>query len=305
MDDRFENLIRKRDCKLAWTLLGLFCVMAIAVSRLSYWVVGFASTNLMRHGSYLTIGILIAVACLMSVWATLGPGSLIRRTLFVACAAATILAAWMLGLMACCSTELDRLFSRDEFYALGLLPTIFFSLCLPLITLRWLFGFVLAEPHEEAAPKEPITTLSLMTVTALTGCCLAGVGMARQLSGANPAVGPSPGSAIVIEEPILFPLAIISGCSFLIGLLAVLPAVMFLCSRRRSYMVWSLVLNLIGSLLFVGVVSLIFRITGAWIALQDMFAIFEGSLAATATFSVGIGIIRLFGYRITRQAVRK
>ena len=264
--------------------------MSIAVSRLSYWAVGFASTNLMRHGSYVTIGILIAVACLISVWSALGPGSLFRRALFVACAATTILAAWMLGLIACFSSDSVRLFERDEFYVLGLLPTVFFSLCLPLIALRWLFGFTMADLHEEAPDKEPITTLSLMTVTALVGCCLAGVGLTTMIEGLN---------------HIAFPLAIMSGCSFLTGLLAVLPAAMLLCSRRRNYMVWSLVLNLIGSLLFTGVVLLIFRITEAWISTQDKLGLVEGSLAATATFSVGIGIIRLFGYRVARQIGRQ
>ena len=269
-------------------MLAFFCVVSITVSRLSYWFVGFAGTNLMRHGSYVTIGFLIAVACLISVWTTLGPGSLIRRTLFVACAAAAIFAAWMLGLMACLSTYSFRIFDREEVYAIGLLPTIFFALCLPLVTLRWLFGFVLTDLYKEAPPREPITTIGLMTVTTLAGCCLAGVRL----------------TSMIDEPSILLPLAIMSGCSFLIGLLAVFPAVMFLCSRQRNYMVWSLVVNLIGSLLFAGIVLLIFRVTGAWISPQDKLAIFEGALAATATFSVGIGIIRLFGYRLAKQTGR-
>ena len=178
MDDRFENLIHKRDLKLAVILLGLFCVMVLTVSRLAYWIGRFPSTNLMRHSAYLVIGMLIGVAC-----------------------------------------------------------------------------------------------------------CLGGI----QLFVAR------------VDEQVLGPIAICCGCSFLAGLLGVLPAVMFLCSSRRNYLAWSLVLNLIGSQFFTGAIVGAIGLMGAWISLQDALSILEGSLAATATFSIGIGIIRLFGFRLAKH----
>lgn len=240
----------------------------------------------MRHCSYVVIGMLIAVACLISVWTTLGEGSPIRRTLFLACSATAVIAAWMLGLTASFYPEPVRLTNRQEVYLLGLLPTIFLALCLPLIALRRVFGLVLADQHRDAPPKEPITTIGLMTVTAFVGCCLGGAGWTAKM---------------IDQLNILLPLSVMSGCGFATGLLAVLPAIMFLCSKRRNYLTWSLVLNLIGSLVFAGAILGVFKLTGAWISSQDKLAIFEGSLAATATFSVGIGIIRLFGYRLAKQ----
>ena len=288
MDERFENLIRARDLKLAWIELGLFCVLLLAASRLSYWVVGFPSTNLMRHLGYVVIGMLIAAACLISVWTTLGEGFLARRCLFLACTATAILAAWMLGLTASFYPESVRLTSREEVHFLGLLPTVFLALCIPLIIVRSLFGFLLADRHKDIPPKAPITTAGLMLVTALVGCCLGGVRLT---------------TAVIGGSNVLYPIAFLSGGSFLIGLLAVLPAVVLLCSIRRNFLVWSLVLNLIGSLLFTGAILGVALITGAWMSSQDALAIFECSLAATATFSVGIGIIRLFGYRLARRSL--
>jgi len=224
------------------------------------------------------------VACLISVWTTLGEDSLLRRSLFLACSAAAILAAWILGLSASFYPESVRLSGREEIYAMGLLPTAFFALCLPLVVFRWISGFALDDRHGDAFTREPITTANLMIVTALTGCCLAGVRLAS-----------------VAIDVVLIPLAIVSGCGFVLGLVAVLPGVLLLCSRRRNYLVGSLALNLIGSLLFGGITAGFSKMTGAWISTQDVLAIFEGSLAATATFSVGIGIVRLFGYRLAKH----
>ena len=285
MDDRFENLIHKRDLKLAVILLGLFCVMVLTVSRLAYWIGRFPSTNLMRHSAYLVIGMLIGVACLISVWTTLGQGSFIRRTIFLVCAAAAIFAAWVLGLVATFDPEPVRLSAREEVYSLGLLPTVFLTLCLPLVVLRWGFGLALADRHRDVPQREPITTTSLLTVTAMVASCLGGI----QLFVAR------------VDEQVLGPIAICCGCSFLAGLLGVLPAVMFLCSSRRNYLAWSLVLNLIGSLFFTGAIVGAIGLMGAWISLQDALSILEGSLAATATFSIGIGIIRLFGFRLAKH----
>ena len=96
-------------------------------------------------------------------------------------------------------------------------------------------------------------------------------------------------------------IAIMSGCSFLVGLLTVVPAVLFLCSRRRSFLFFSSVLMTAGSLLIWLIIVGVFWATGAWIARQDVWAIFEGTLAATVTFAVGIGIIRMFGYRLAKE----
>ncbi len=290
LNERFDNLVRARDLKLAWVLLTLFCVLVLATSRMSYWIVGFPSSTWMQHLSRAVIGILIATASLVSVWTTLGEGSLIRRILFLAFAALAIFAAWALGLMAAFYPEPVRLSAREEVYFFGLLPSVFLALCLPLIISRWLFGLVLADQQQDSPTRAPVTTLGLMTVTALIGCCLAGVRLFT--------LG-------VQEEVVLMPLGIMCGSSFLIGLFAVLPAVLLLCSRQRNFGIWSPVIILGGNVLIGGTIVGILKATGAWIPLQDVWAIFEGSLVATTTFTIGIGIIRLFGYRVAKQASRK
>ena len=257
----------------------------LVASRMSYWIVGFPSTTLMQHCSRIIIGMLIGLACLMSVWTTLGEGSLIRRIMFLACSASAVFAAWTLGLAASFYPESVRFGDREEIYALGLLPTIFLALCLPLTITRLIGRFVLAEQQNESPVKAPITTVGLMTVTAVVGCCLGGIRWFMTIS----------------EEGIVSGIAIMSGCSFLVGLLTVVPAVLFLCSRRRSFLFFSSVLMTAGSLLIWLIIVGVFWATGAWITSQDIRAILEGTLAATVTFTVGIGIIRMFGFRLAEE----
>ena len=292
LDERFQNLIRTRDRRLAWILLALFCILMLVASRLSYWMVGFPSTTLMQHLSSIIIGMLIGLTCLISVWTTLGEGSLIRRIIFLACSAAAIFAAWMLGLVASFYPESVMLSGREEVYALGLLPTVFLTLCLPLTISPSVFGLVLADQQNESPVKAPITTVSLMTVTAIVGCCLGGIRWFMTIS----------------EEGIMgiaSGIAIMSGVSFLVGLLTVVPAVLFLCSRRRSFLFFSMVLMTAGSLLIWLIIVGIFAATGAWISSQDVLSILEGTFAATVTFTVGIGIIRMFGYRLAKERLAK
>ena len=242
----------------------------------------------MRHWASVIFGTLTGVTCLISLWTTLGQGSLLRRTFFLACSAIALLAAWGLGLIAYFPTESVNPFGREEFYFTGLLPTIFAALCLPLIGLRW-FGFALAKQHYDVPAKQPITTTSLMTLTVLVACCLSGVRLAM-MSG---------------DVDITFPLVFCSGCSLVIGLAVVLPAVLLLCSSRKNYLIWSLVFCLIASLILAGICIGILVINGATPSTYDALKFFEGSLAATITFSIGIGIVRLFGYRLEKEASRQ
>lgn len=240
----------------------------------------------MQHLSRIIIGTLIGLACLISVWTTLGEGSLIRRIMFLAWAALAIFAAWMLGLAASFYPESVRLSSREEVYFLSLLPTIFLALCLPLAISRWASCLVLADQQNETPTRAPITTISLMTVTAIVGCCLGGV---RWFT------------TMIPEEGTLYGIAIMSGCGFAAGLFAVVPSVLLLCSRRRSFTLWSLVITSSGSLLIWLIIVGVFKATGAWISREDVWAILEGTLAATITFTLGMGIIRLFGFRLAKE----
>ncbi|MDG1874608.1 MAG: hypothetical protein P8J27_11905 [Mariniblastus sp.] len=290
MDDRFQNLIRQRQTKLAWILLGLFWIALLAVDRLAYPLLRSPDGPIMEFISLSIIGIVPAQFILLAIWTVLGEGTLGRRLLFLSCTFAAIISAWMLGLIASFGEDYVSLKQRREVLIWGLLPVLFLSLCTPLAILKTFFKRKLSLSKD--SPVQNQTTISgLMMITSVVAISLA-----------------SPQVLLMSEftsndqnfdfANFWFFIGILSGASFLIGLIIVLPTTLILFSTRRNFLISSAILFVATALLTAGAISQILNLWSGAVFWNISQVKIQPVLSAMLTVITGIAIMRMFGFRL-------
>lgn len=271
----------------------------LVVDRFTYSVIGFSELDWMYLAIYFSvIGIVAAQFILLAIWATLGEGSLVRRLLFLICAFVAMTSAWLLGVADWFGDELVALHRREEILLLGVVPVLFLSLSMPLIVLRCFFSRQLSVT--DAPIKKSITTFGLMVITGVVATSLASAQILLVSEIFKQELNPGTAN-------LWFFVGIYSGVSFLIGLALVLPTAVFMFSPRGNFFLRSAALLAYAALLTfssIYCISLIYSV----IRSQDIWPTFQflASIVETAVLAViiGIGIMRLFGYRLYK-ATRK
>lgn len=290
MDNRYENSQPARIRKLGYVLLGMFAILMLANNRSIYPLLEAGGPSNWHQGVFAAMcGVVFAQFSLLAIWSVLSPQSLLRRLLFLICAAVALVTAWTLGF----ATSWDPLESfawreSEEFFLFRFLPFVFLAHALPLMGLR-LFGSTVLAKNEQVPCRRSVSIAGLLSTTGIIAFALATIQLPTRVHVAYAEMWAIGGVA--------------AGIAFTLGLLVVLPAVLLLFSRRRFFGVWSVFLPLyaagITAAIFGGLRS--FRLSppgSTWI--------FATLLASAMTVIViGIGIMRLLGYRLAKQLAPK
>ncbi|MFK7766585.1 MAG: hypothetical protein AB8B55_05140 [Mariniblastus sp.] len=289
MDDRFKNLIAKRDSRLGWVFLATLVVLMLTVNRFIYETISGASSPQKAWLPFLMGGVVAGEFSLLAVWAALGHQSLIRRLLFLASSTFALFSAWLLGYTATFSQEVGMNWQhREELYTCGIIPLLLMAISVPLFGLRLFFKRVIAPEHESAPSNSPITISSLLLATAVVALVvfLANLGAPETIP----------------PNDFLKFIGLPSGIFFLCGLVIVVPTVLLTLDTRRSFFVWAFVMLLTTVTLNFGITMVLTTFVDPKIELQDSFPLLLLTSSAMVVFLIGIATIRLFGFRLVKMA---
>ena len=288
MDTRYENLQPARIRKLGFVLLALFSISMLANDRAIYPLLEAGGPADWYQGVLAAMcGVVFAQFSLLAIWSVLSPDSLLRRANFSICAAASLITAWLLGFAATkVQTENINWLDQAEIWILGFLPVVFLAHALPLAGARFFGSLVLAQ-DDEAPRRRHISIAGLMGTTGVIAFALAAAQLPTRLG--------------MHQEEVFAIAGVASAIAVALGLLGALPASLLLFSRRRFFGVWLVLLIVyaasITAAIFAGLRS--FRLSppeSTWI-----FTIL--AIGYMIVLTIGIGIIRLLGYRLAKQTV--
>ncbi len=292
MDEKFatlkrvEVLNRRRDRTLGWILLAILVALMLVSDRLIYPLMTSAAPRGWRTTVLVVClglgGVTIAQVALLAIWAVLSADSLVRRLRFLVAGLVALVAAWVLGMVSTME-NLERIqwLQIDELYACGLLPIALLAGSLPILGLRR-FGARQIAGRDVQPIRQFVSIGGLMVFTAMVGFALAALQLPLQLERGGQ----------------IWPLiGILAAAAFGYGLFVILPTVWVLMSPKRSYLIWTpaLIAAMAGLsvavTLGIGVLLRPYRAPEIWPAVVMM-------TSAQAFISFGLGIARLFGYRL-------
>ncbi len=291
MDNQYENLQPSRIRKLGFVLLGMFIVLILVNNRAIYPILEAGGPR-SRQGFFAAMcGVVFAQFSLLGIWSVLSPQSLLRRAAFLVCAATALIAAWMLGFVASRYPDPDqsiRWLELEEFSVFGFVPIVLLAHALPLIGLRFFSSTVLVQ-LDQVPPRQFVSIAGLLFATGIIAFAIAAIQVPTGL-------GLSYSEALGIA-------ATGSGIALAIGLLAVLPAVRLLFSRRGSFWIRSTALLLYAAATTGAIFSglRLFQLSppeSTW-----LFVILITSQMIVVV--IGIGILRMLGYRLGKSAVER
>ena len=302
VNERFKNLIRERDDKLAIVLLVIMSLLMIIANRLVYPLLETPNSRFEILISISLAGVVLAEMAALSIWTVLSSQRFLTRLLILLVSTIVLLAAWLFGYGSTLSanTGLDlsvtdvvwivfsNLFRQEPLYYIGWIPLLFLALCAPLIVLRFFGSRVLARIDLPAPPtRQPVTISGLMLATGLVAFTTAALQLPALIGDQQANIWATSGA--------------FAGVFFLIGLLFVLPAVLILFSNKRSFAFWSPVILLTSSVTAVGIVWFFIGFTNSKLVLRDEDWLVPIQFTSSAMLMVIIatGIMRLFGYRLT------
>ena len=291
MDNQYENLQPSRIRKLGFVLLGAFIISILANNRTIYPILEAGGPRSHQGFFAAMCGVVFAQLSLLGIWSVLSPQSLLRRVMFLVCTAIALIAAWMLGFVATRYPDPDqsiRWLELEEISVVGFLPIVFLAHALPLIGLRFLSSTVLVQV-DQVPRRRAVSIAALLRTTGIVAFVIAAIQIPTLL-------GLSHTEALAIA-------AVGAGIAFAIGLLGVLPAVLLLFSRRRFFWIWSSVFVLYAAATTLAIFSglRLFQLSppdSAW-----LFVVLVVSQMIVVV--VGIGILRMLGYRLGRLAVER
>ncbi len=293
MDDRFKNLIRRRDYKLAIVAFAILGSIMLLANRFAYPLLESPQTKLQIHLSFAVIGIMVGEIALLAAWVALSSQTLWKRIQFLFVCSLLLIAAWLLGYLSTFDSDVGINWrNREPIFYLGWLPLVFLATALPLIILRFFTSLVLA-PYDSLTPptRQRVTTMSLLLTTTLVAFVLATIQLPAMIGNAQSDNWAASGG--------------FAGVFFLIGLLIVLPSVLVLCSSRLNFLIWSVATLTAGVLMATGAMYLLISITRSqWRPNDEMLIPAQVSAAGMACFLLGIFVIRLSGYRLQKAQIQ-
>lgn len=290
MDNRYENLQPQRIRKLGFVLLALFSILLLANNRVIYPLLEAGGPSNWYQGVLAAMcGVVFAQFSLLAIWSVLSPQPLLRRLLFLICGAVALITAWSLGFAGTrVQTESIDWLAQEEIWVLGFLPIVFLAHALPLVGAR-LFGSLVLAQDGEVPQRRHVSIAGLLGATGVVAFALAAAQLLTRLG---------------MHQTEIFVIAsVASGIAFAFGLLGALPAVLLLFSRRKFFWVWSILLILLApgitAAIFGGL--RLFRLSppgSTWIFVTL-------SAGYMIVLTIGIGNLRLLGYRLTKQTMKK
>jgi hypothetical protein len=292
VNERFKNLIRERDDKLAIVLLAILGFLMVLTNRVIYPLLESPKSSFESSISVSLFAVVLAEVAVLSIWTVLSSQSFITRLQILFVATIVLFASWLLGYSSTFDTDIGlNLRNREQLYYVGWIPLLFLAMCVPLIVLRFFASRVLAPIDSATLPtRQPVTISGLMLATGLIAFTVAALQLPALIGNRQADIWAASGA--------------FAGVFFLIGLVFVLPAVLILCSSKRSFLVWSPVILVGSALAGLGIVAcFVYLVNGQAVLRDDDWIIpLQFTASAMLVIIIAIGIMRMFGYRLMKSA---
>ena len=122
-------------------------------------------------------GVVFAQFSLLGIWSVLSPQSLLRRVMFLVCAAIALIAAWTLGFVATRYPDPDqsiRWLELEEFSVFGFVPFVLLAHALPFDGLA-LFSSTVLVQLDQVPPRQFVSIAGLLFATGIIAFAIAAI----------------------------------------------------------------------------------------------------------------------------------